>query len=102
MTRVFVQYPPPLSMQGCDTECQADGGFPAPCEMYPNELHAGCPRQHVVDCRSEEGETVALIDTAITALRLVSRRDLSAAPVRAAIAGMLADYEIRTILEPRP
>jgi hypothetical protein len=39
------------AMQGCGPDCRAaEQGYPAVCEMYPNEHHAGCPRQSKAEC----------------------------------------------------
>lgn len=53
-----------------------------------------------LDCRSETGETVALADAAIIILRLLSRRDLSIGPVRAALSDLRSDREVSNILWP--
>lgn len=50
------------------------------------------------DCRSPDGETVALIDAAIIALRLAARRPLSSEAVQAALADLHADREASAIV----
>jgi hypothetical protein len=55
-----------------------------------------------IDCRSGEGETMALIDAAIVALRLASRGDLTSGVVRAALDDLNADREIAKLLRMSP
>jgi hypothetical protein len=38
-------------LQGCGPDCRAaEQGYPAPCEMYQDDHHAGCPRQSKAEC----------------------------------------------------
>jgi len=54
------------------------------------------------DCRSEDGETVGLIDAAILTLRLASRRNLGREAVLAALADLRGDSEVAALLAPAP
>lgn len=56
------------------------------------------PDDSLRHCRSAEGETVGLIDAAIHVLRAASRCDLSAEPVREALADLWADAEVQQLL----
>lgn len=46
-----------------------------------------------VDCRSEDGQTVGMIDTAILMLQLLQNRNLSSAPVVEALRDLKAQYK---------
>lgn len=54
-----------------------------------------------IDCRSEEGITVGLIDSLISISRVLSKRDLSgnSVAVREALKDLLQDSDLKLILE---
>lgn len=57
------------------------------------------PTETYTDCRSEEGITVGLIDTIMTAARILAGRDLSSAPVKEALRDMAHDEDVKLVME---
>jgi len=53
-----------------------------------------------VDCRSEVGITVGLIDAIISCARVIARRDLTAPAVVKALKDIRSDEDVRMILTP--
>lgn len=51
-----------------------------------------------VDCRSTDGVTIGLIDTIITASRVLRDRPLSGVPVREALADLAGDEDVAHLL----
>jgi len=51
-----------------------------------------------IDCRSDEGETIGLVDAAIHVLRQVARRDLTHPAVLEALADLRSDPEVRAVV----
>lgn len=56
-------------------------------------------RSQIIDCRSEVGETVALIDAAITTLRLAAQRRPFGPEVEAALRDLQEDEAIIGLLD---
>lgn len=55
---------------------------------------------NMIDCRSEIGETIALIDAAIIALRMASRsKVIIATQVKFALIDLCQDPEIQTLMK---
>lgn len=54
----------------------------------------------VLDCRSEEGITVGLVDALITTARVLATRDLSLPAVREALADLRDDESVAAVLGP--
>jgi hypothetical protein len=50
------------------------------------------------DCRTPEGIAVGLVDTIIVAARVLAGMDLSPTPVRAALADLSADEDVRRLV----
>ena len=50
------------------------------------------------DCRSEVGITVGLIDTIITASRVLKERDLSDSEVQEALKDLREDWDMKSLL----
>lgn len=59
------------------------------------------PGEQVQSCRSEEGITVGLVDAVIGILRVLAPRDLSPGDVQEALADLLEDPDLRTVLDAR-
>ena len=57
---------------------------------------------HSIDCRSEVGVTIGLIDMMITAARVLASRDLSDANVIEALKDIRSDEDVRVVLTPSP
>lgn len=55
--------------------------------------------EFAIDCRSDEGVTVGLVDSLIAISRVLSRRDLTPGPVREALKDLSDDEDLRFILE---
>lgn len=52
------------------------------------------------DCRSEEGDTVSLIDAMITLARVLSTRDLGGTAIAKALVDLRADEDIARLIGP--
>lgn len=52
----------------------------------------------IVDCRSEEGITVGLIDSIISICRLLSKRDMEDISIKEALKDLSADEDFNFIL----
>jgi hypothetical protein len=53
----------------------------------------------VIDCRSEEGITIGLIDTILTAAHLLAGRDLSSYQIHGALKDLAGDGELGNVLK---
>jgi DNA-binding CsgD family transcriptional regulator len=56
------------------------------------------PQPEPLDCRSETGITVGLVDSLITMCRVLALRDLSAPEVREALKDLKQDEDLRKVL----
>lgn len=52
----------------------------------------------VIDCRSEEGITVGLIDSLISIARILSKRDLMTSNAQEALKDLASDEDIAAVL----
>lgn len=53
----------------------------------------------VIDCRSEEGVTIGLIDAIITQARILRRRQFDAYHIREALKDLRSDEDLQWLLE---
>lgn len=53
----------------------------------------------MIDCRSEEGITVGLLDAIISIARIVSRRDLSSSNILEALKDLRSDEDVKRLMD---